>query len=374
MIIRILILLLLLTGCISGKDSSDVDPPDLVLESGDFVKMDFTVRIKDSGEVFATTYAEVALNPEVEKMEMFISPDKFEPLGFTLGEGQMFPALEDSMIGLKIGDTKNITLAPEDAYGEWSPGNITTRLKTVVLPRLTNSSVSDYIALAGKEPELNETIPLNYNWTASVVNIYDQNITLLIETNNNTDIDTEYGTALVTSNDTHITTSLTPEFGATVMTSEGMGVISEENDTHFTIDRNHPLAGKTLVFEVTVRDIMKAGQVLAQKITWTDYETGLDIAKNEKKPAIVVFYLDDCSACEALDNLTFSNPQVTELKDRFVWIKVDAAANPQVAGEYDTKSYPTIVLLDRAGEVSNKITGYIPPAELKREMNTSGKD
>lgn len=261
MIVRILLLLFLLTaGCISERESEGVDQAELVLESGDFVTMDFTVTVKETGEVFATTYADVAQNPDVEKTEMFIAPDNYEPLSFTIGAGQIFPALERGMMGMKIGDTKTISLAPKDAYGEWAQGNITTRQRTVVLPRFTTSPFSDFVEASGKEPELDDTIPLNYNWTARVANISEENITLRIETNNITSIKTEYGIATVTSNDTHITTTLTPEIGVVVVTSEGVGIITGSNETHFTVDRNHPLAGKTLLFEVTVKDIFKAGK------------------------------------------------------------------------------------------------------------------
>lgn len=39
------------------------------------------------------------------------------PLVFELGMGQMFPAIEEQIIGLKVGEQKKITLQPEDAYG-----------------------------------------------------------------------------------------------------------------------------------------------------------------------------------------------------------------------------------------------------------------
>jgi FKBP-type peptidyl-prolyl cis-trans isomerase SlyD len=44
-----------------------------------------------------------------------------DPLVFVLGEHQVFPALEQELLGLKIGDTKQIVLAPEDAYGPILP-------------------------------------------------------------------------------------------------------------------------------------------------------------------------------------------------------------------------------------------------------------
>lgn len=40
-----------------------------------------------------------------------------DPLIFTLGSHQVFPALEDALLGLKVGDTKQIVLKAEEAYG-----------------------------------------------------------------------------------------------------------------------------------------------------------------------------------------------------------------------------------------------------------------
>jgi len=44
-----------------------------------------------------------------------------DPLVFVLGSHQVFPALENALLGLKIGDCKQITLRPEDAYGPVVP-------------------------------------------------------------------------------------------------------------------------------------------------------------------------------------------------------------------------------------------------------------
>lgn len=44
-----------------------------------------------------------------------------DPLVFVLGEHQVFPALEQELLGLKIGDTKKIVLKPEQAYGPVLP-------------------------------------------------------------------------------------------------------------------------------------------------------------------------------------------------------------------------------------------------------------
>ena len=44
-----------------------------------------------------------------------------DPLVFVLGQNQVFPALEQELLGLTVGDTKEITLGPEDAYGAVVP-------------------------------------------------------------------------------------------------------------------------------------------------------------------------------------------------------------------------------------------------------------
>lgn len=41
-----------------------------------------------------------------------------EPLVFVEGEAQVFPALENAVLGLDVGDMKKISLGPDDAYGQ----------------------------------------------------------------------------------------------------------------------------------------------------------------------------------------------------------------------------------------------------------------
>ncbi len=365
MIARAVLLLLLLTpGCISQKDETDIDISSPVLQSGDFVKIDFMGKTAEDGEVFHTSYAEVAFDPDITKSKSFTFAEKYEPLSLTLGKGEVFPALEAGIVGMGIGETRIINLNPDEGYGERLPQRIVSLPRIATLPRLTEVSISDFKGVTGRDPELNETIPLNY-WNVTIVNISQPNMTLSHEPENNTIATTEYGPALVTLNDTHVVTRLTPELDRVVVTSYGVGIIEDVNDTHFTLDYNHPLAGKTLTFEVKVRDIIKAKHIPGGEISWTDYETGISIAKDEKKPVLIEFYQEGCSACEAMDAVTFTNPEVMELKDRFVWIKVDVDKNPTVSEDYRVTAYPSIVLLDENGLLTEAIAGYITPYDLR---------
>jgi len=57
---------------------------------------------------------------------IFQRTDEGEPLVFTIGAGQVFPALEREIAGMGEGETRNIVLAAEDAYGPRRQENIIT--------------------------------------------------------------------------------------------------------------------------------------------------------------------------------------------------------------------------------------------------------
>jgi peptidylprolyl isomerase len=66
-------------------------------KTGDRVKVHFTGYLED-GTVFGSSMDD-------------------EPFEFTIGEKNMLPGFENAVIGMQKGDTKTITLPPEEAYG-----------------------------------------------------------------------------------------------------------------------------------------------------------------------------------------------------------------------------------------------------------------
>jgi len=48
---------------------------------------------------------------------IFDQRDQEQPLTFTLGAGEVFPALEQAIVGMGTGEVKNIYLPAEQAYG-----------------------------------------------------------------------------------------------------------------------------------------------------------------------------------------------------------------------------------------------------------------
>lgn len=68
-----------------------------MIENGQKISLEYTVFLEDGTQIDSNTGE--------------------KPLVFVMGAHQIFPALENSLLGLNIGDEKQIILKPEDAYG-----------------------------------------------------------------------------------------------------------------------------------------------------------------------------------------------------------------------------------------------------------------
>ena len=114
-----------------------------------------------------------------------------EPLHYVHGSGQIIPGLEQALIGLKAGDSKEVTVAPEQGYGMTDPSAIVEVPKTQLPPNVTPTVG---MTLRGQTPE-----------------------------------------------------------------GEGFSAtIKEVRPDSVLLDLNHPLAGKTLHFKVTITDVKPA--------------------------------------------------------------------------------------------------------------------
>ncbi|MGE0131062.1 MAG: peptidylprolyl isomerase [Blastocatellales bacterium] len=50
--------------------------------------------------------------------EVFDSSEGAEPLAFTVGAEQVIPGFDQALVGMQIGETKDVVIEPEQAYGE----------------------------------------------------------------------------------------------------------------------------------------------------------------------------------------------------------------------------------------------------------------
>ena len=94
-IILLVILLLgaiLISGCNAGQNAAQA-------KNGDTVKVDY-IGTLENGTVFDTSEGR-------------------EPLNFTLGEGKMIPGFEKAVLGMKVEESKTVTIPAAEAYGPY---------------------------------------------------------------------------------------------------------------------------------------------------------------------------------------------------------------------------------------------------------------
>jgi peptidylprolyl isomerase len=56
--------------------------------------------------------------------KIFHSTDEHGPLTVTIGADQIFPALEQALIGMRAGEVKNVVLSAEETYGPRRKENV----------------------------------------------------------------------------------------------------------------------------------------------------------------------------------------------------------------------------------------------------------
>src|SRR5881409_3399558 len=91
----------------------------MAARQGDFLLLNYTLKVKESGETVDTTYDTVAKNAHIHSEDTVYRP-KF----IILGEGWMPKGLEDSLVGLEAGKQITIELTPDKGYGARDPGKM----------------------------------------------------------------------------------------------------------------------------------------------------------------------------------------------------------------------------------------------------------
>jgi FKBP-type peptidyl-prolyl cis-trans isomerase SlyD len=90
----------------------------MVLEKGDFVKINYTGRIKD-GEVFDTTIEEVAREHGIYDPRL-----RFKAQAIVIGAGHVIPGLDEALVGMEVGEKRVVEVPPEKGFGLRDPAKV----------------------------------------------------------------------------------------------------------------------------------------------------------------------------------------------------------------------------------------------------------
>jgi len=144
------------------------------------VYLDFVAKTKDDGIVYDTTLLEVA-----KEEGLFRENDRYEPALVVVGWNWLLSAVEDELVGMKVGESKTIEVPPEKGAGLRDPNKI----KLIAKVKLAKQGAKGY---RGEEIK----------------------------------------------------------FG------NERGIVTADLGRRVRVDFNSPFAGKTLIYDVTVKDIV----------------------------------------------------------------------------------------------------------------------
>lgn len=299
-LVIVALLALAATGNLGSLFSSE---PTILVESGDTVEVNYIGSFTD-GEVFDTSYEQVA-----KDNELYQEGRSYSPQGFEVGAGQMIKGFDAAVVSMTVSETKTVTLAPEDAYGPSDPTKIvdmpTSIDRIITLDREFEIALADFAQVFAEDPvvdnivssdafpwnfsvtavsdsnvsleymiDVNDTIILPQTiWESKVVSKNDTTITIIQNPEDGAGIETIFGTGIITLTEDKINIGFDVTVGEKVTTPYGEGTIVGVTDESVTLDLNPAMVGKTLVFEITVVNITKAETDVSQSdITIIDSE------------------------------------------------------------------------------------------------------
>jgi FKBP-type peptidyl-prolyl cis-trans isomerase 2 len=151
------------------------------IKKSDFIIVDYTGKVKETGEVFDTTSEEIA-----KENKLYKEGDIYEPRLVVAGEGWLLKALDEALLTFKLNKKETVEIPPETAFGNRDP----EKVKLVPIRRLASRGI-------------------------------------------------------------------TPRLGAQIEYDKRLATVRTMGSGRVTLDFNPPLAGKTLVYEVTIQKQLK---------------------------------------------------------------------------------------------------------------------
>lgn len=134
MAVLLVLAIILVAGC-TGSNTNNTINANTTVKYGDNVTVDYTLYLAN-GSIYDTSIESVA-----QQAGLNMTGREFSPLTFTVGDGNYISGFENGTIGMTAGETRNVTLTPDEAYGEYN--------QSLILPAntsdLTNASIVPYV-------------------------------------------------------------------------------------------------------------------------------------------------------------------------------------------------------------------------------------
>ena len=102
-------------------------------------------------------------------------------------------------------------------------------------------------------------------------------------------------------------------------------------------------------------------------IPWRkDIESARIEAAQSHHPVFAYFTAVWCPPCQQMKKTTWADNTVKAQMEKFVPVKIDVDAHPELTEKYGVNAMPTFVIISEQGEVLRHRTGLMMPEEMLR--------
>ncbi|MDR2966870.1 MAG: peptidylprolyl isomerase [Methanobacteriaceae archaeon] len=91
----------------------------MAIKNGDFIKLEFTGKIKETGDIFDTTNEEVA-----KEANIHVENKDYGSIPIVVGGNHLLKAIDKAVIDMGEGESKKVDVSPENGFGERDPKQI----------------------------------------------------------------------------------------------------------------------------------------------------------------------------------------------------------------------------------------------------------
>jgi FKBP-type peptidyl-prolyl cis-trans isomerase SlyD len=104
----------------AAEETEEPEEPE-GFQNGDFLRIEYTARTVESDQLVDTTDEDVAVEEGVDTDQQ-----EFGPRTIVLGEGHVFEAVDEALLGGEVGDSGTVTVPAAEAFGEYDPEEVRT--------------------------------------------------------------------------------------------------------------------------------------------------------------------------------------------------------------------------------------------------------
>jgi FKBP-type peptidyl-prolyl cis-trans isomerase 2 len=272
----IFVIMLIIMGALAAGFffiSSPQESQEAFVVNGDTVKVDYIGMFED-GKVFDTSLENVAKdNATYPKALSFkYRATGYSPLEFTVGARQMIEGFDEALPSMKVGDQKTVTIPPEKGYGATNPDLVKVRNLVEEHPIREVLTTEQFNERFLQDPVLGMSLTdLKWEWQVSVYDISGDLVTIL----NQPELNMIISPYVVWNSEvTYIDSGANGGDGLIrvvnlIQESDENSIISTDPDGEFrlidvdldggtyTLDYNGETVGKTLIFHITLVEIIK---------------------------------------------------------------------------------------------------------------------